>query len=223
MALWWDVFRHFCSVYTDSSFAWTWLNVTFSTTCSYGGWWRSRTCMFGIFKIAGYTVVSLHFQVLQGNTRGHSGVWRHQRRVFRQRQTVVAWNQSELRRRVSNIRWASLPSWAPVTFVLSTVRNSPVMQIVGVCLFFFQLAVGNKNDDPNSKVVETTDAQKFAEQMGINLFETSAKENINVEEVSKNNQTCTCQINRRLLLASPQWPHVVVFACRCSTASQSWC
>ena len=43
--------------------------------------------------------------------------------------------------------------------------------------------VGNKNDDPNSKVVETTDAQKFAEQMGINLFETSAKENINVEEV----------------------------------------
>lgn len=45
-------------------------------------------------------------------------------------------------------------------------------------------SVGNKNDDPNSKVVETTDAQKFAEQMGINLFETSAKENINVEEVT---------------------------------------
>lgn len=45
--------------------------------------------------------------------------------------------------------------------------------------------MGNKNDDPNSKVVETTDAQKFAEQMGINLFETSAKENINVEEVTR--------------------------------------
>lgn len=44
--------------------------------------------------------------------------------------------------------------------------------------------VGNKNDDPNSKVVETNDAQKFAEQMSIRLFETSAKENINVEEVS---------------------------------------
>ncbi|CAB1319636.1 unnamed protein product [Coregonus sp. 'balchen'] len=44
-------------------------------------------------------------------------------------------------------------------------------------------SVGNKNDDPNSKVVETTDAQKFAEQMSINLFETSAKENINVEEM----------------------------------------
>ena len=48
----------------------------------------------------------------------------------------------------------------------------------------FIFSVGNKNDDPNSKVVETTDAQKFAEQMGINLFETSAKENINVEEVT---------------------------------------
>ncbi|CDQ65596.1 unnamed protein product [Oncorhynchus mykiss] len=46
-----------------------------------------------------------------------------------------------------------------------------------------RILVGNKNDDPNSKVVETTDAQKFAEQMSINLFETSAKENINVEEM----------------------------------------
>lgn len=51
-------------------------------------------------------------------------------------------------------------------------------------LHYSLLSVGNKNDDPNSKVVETTDAQKFAEQMGINLFETSAKENINVEEVT---------------------------------------
>lgn len=50
--------------------------------------------------------------------------------------------------------------------------------------YSYSFSVGNKNDDPNSKVVETTDAQKFAEQMGINLFETSAKENINVEEVS---------------------------------------
>lgn len=48
----------------------------------------------------------------------------------------------------------------------------------------FLFLVGNKNDDPNSKVVETTDAQKFAEQMGISLFETSAKENVNVEEVT---------------------------------------
>ncbi|XP_051956182.1 ras-related protein Rab-35-like [Xyrauchen texanus] len=46
-----------------------------------------------------------------------------------------------------------------------------------------RILVGNKNDDPGSKVVETNDAQKFAEQMGIRLFETSAKENVNVEDV----------------------------------------
>lgn len=46
------------------------------------------------------------------------------------------------------------------------------------------LKVGNKNDDPERKVVETEDAYKFAGQMGIQLFETSAKENVNVEEVS---------------------------------------
>lgn len=44
--------------------------------------------------------------------------------------------------------------------------------------------VGNKNDDPDSKIVLTEDAQRFADQMGIQLFETSAKENINVDEVS---------------------------------------
>ncbi|GCB67901.1 hypothetical protein scyTo_0000791 [Scyliorhinus torazame] len=46
-----------------------------------------------------------------------------------------------------------------------------------------RILVGNKNDDPARKVVETNDAQKFAEQMGIQLFETSAKENLNVEEM----------------------------------------
>ena len=45
--------------------------------------------------------------------------------------------------------------------------------------------VGNKDDDPERKVVLTQDAQKFAEQMGIQLHETSAKENKNVEEVSE--------------------------------------
>uniref|UniRef100_A0A452TW39 Ras-related protein Rab-35 n=2 Tax=Ursus TaxID=9639 RepID=A0A452TW39_URSMA len=46
-----------------------------------------------------------------------------------------------------------------------------------------RILVGNKNDDPERKVVETEDAYKFAGQMGIQLFETSAKENVNVEEV----------------------------------------
>ena len=43
--------------------------------------------------------------------------------------------------------------------------------------------MGNKDDDPDRKVVLTNDARRFAEQMGIQLFETSAKENYNVEEV----------------------------------------
>ncbi|XP_041455532.1 ras-related protein Rab-35-like isoform X1 [Lytechinus variegatus] len=46
-----------------------------------------------------------------------------------------------------------------------------------------RILVGNKNDAPDRKVVETEDAQKFAEQMNIQLYETSAKENINVEEM----------------------------------------
>lgn len=47
-----------------------------------------------------------------------------------------------------------------------------------------RVLVGNKNDAPNQKVVLTEDAQRFANQMGIQLFETSAKDNINVEEVN---------------------------------------
>lgn len=43
--------------------------------------------------------------------------------------------------------------------------------------------VGNKNDDPNRKVVVTEDAQRFARQMDIQLFETSAKDNLNVDEM----------------------------------------
>jgi Ras-related protein Rab-35 len=43
------------------------------------------------------------------------------------------------------------------------------------------LTVGNKNDDPNRKQVQTVDAKRFADSMSIYLFETSAKENINVE------------------------------------------
>jgi len=46
-----------------------------------------------------------------------------------------------------------------------------------------RILVGNKNDDPSRKVVETSDAQRYADQMSIRLFETSAKDNINVEEM----------------------------------------
>ncbi|XP_062617273.1 ras-related protein Rab-35-like [Saccostrea cucullata] len=46
-----------------------------------------------------------------------------------------------------------------------------------------RILVGNKDDDSDRKVVLTQDAQRFADQMGIQLFETSAKENKNVEEM----------------------------------------
>lgn len=44
--------------------------------------------------------------------------------------------------------------------------------------------MGNKNDDPSKKQVDSQDAQRFGESVGVRVFETSAKENINVEEVS---------------------------------------
>ncbi|KAK4336814.1 hypothetical protein RND71_043693 [Anisodus tanguticus] len=46
-----------------------------------------------------------------------------------------------------------------------------------------RILVGNKNDNPDRKEVQTDDAQKFAASLNIQLFETSAKENINVEEM----------------------------------------
>lgn len=46
-----------------------------------------------------------------------------------------------------------------------------------------RILVGNKDDMPERKVVLTEDAQRFAAQMGIQLFETSAKDNKNVEEM----------------------------------------
>ncbi|CAH0549043.1 unnamed protein product [Brassicogethes aeneus] len=46
-----------------------------------------------------------------------------------------------------------------------------------------RVLVGNKNDSPEIKVVLTEDAQRFADTMNIQLFETSAKDNLNVEEM----------------------------------------
>jgi len=51
-------------------------------------------------------------------------------------------------------------------------------------VIFSFFSVGNKNDAPDRKVVLTEDAQRFADQMGIQLYETSAKDNINVEQVT---------------------------------------
>ncbi|CAI4230309.1 unnamed protein product [Auanema sp. JU1783] len=46
-----------------------------------------------------------------------------------------------------------------------------------------KILVGNKNEDPSRRVVLESDARRFADTMGINFFETSAKENKFVEEM----------------------------------------
>lgn len=51
------------------------------------------------------------------------------------------------------------------------------------CDIVNRILVGNKDDDPSRKVVLTQDAKQFADQIGIQLFETSAKDNKNVEEM----------------------------------------
>ena len=46
-----------------------------------------------------------------------------------------------------------------------------------------RILVGNKCEDPDRRVVLYEDSSRLASQMGIQLFETSAKKNINVEEM----------------------------------------
>nr|XP_022920414.1 ras-related protein Rab-35-like [Onthophagus taurus] len=58
-----------------------------------------------------------------------------------------------------------------------------LLEIEQNCDVVNKVLVGNKNDCPDRKVVLTEDAQRFASTMGIQLFETSAKDNINVEEM----------------------------------------
>lgn len=66
-------------------------------------------------------------------------------------------------------------SFANVRRWLDEIQNN--------CDVVNKVLVGNKNDDPDRKVVITEDAQRFARQMDIELFETSAKDNISVEEM----------------------------------------
>ena len=57
--------------------------------------------------------------------------------------------------------------------------HSPSSQVV-------RILVGNKDDNslaPGQKVVSTADARAFAQEIGVEFFETSAKDNKNVEEV----------------------------------------
>lgn len=51
---------------------------------------------------------------------------------------------------------------------------------------FLTFLVGNKVDEPIKRAVQEVEARRLAESMRINYFETSAKENLNVEQVSMN-------------------------------------
>jgi len=51
------------------------------------------------------------------------------------------------------------------------------------CEVVNRILVGNKNDCPERKVVLHEDAKRFANQINIQLFETSAKADINVNEM----------------------------------------
>jgi len=51
------------------------------------------------------------------------------------------------------------------------------------CEVVSRVLVGNKNDCPDRKVVLYEDAKRFANQISINLFETSAKNDVNVNEM----------------------------------------
>ncbi|GJQ78157.1 hypothetical protein Trydic_g2489 [Trypoxylus dichotomus] len=58
-----------------------------------------------------------------------------------------------------------------------------LLEIEQNCDVVNKVLVGNKNDCPDRKVVLTEDAERFAKTLNIILFETSAKDNINVEEM----------------------------------------
>ncbi|KAI4454902.1 hypothetical protein MML48_9g00002211 [Holotrichia oblita] len=58
-----------------------------------------------------------------------------------------------------------------------------LLEIEQNCDVVNKVLVGNKNDCPDRKVVLTEDAERFARTLNIILFETSAKDNLNVEEM----------------------------------------
>lgn len=54
------------------------------------------------------------------------------------------------------------------------------------CAQVVRILVGNKDDNsltPGQKVVSSADARAFAQDIGVEFFETSAKDNKNVDEV----------------------------------------
>ncbi|XP_065892548.1 ras-related protein Rab-35-like [Dysidea avara] len=72
------------------------------------------------------------------------------------------------------------------------------------CDVVSRILVGNKNDSPDKKVVQLEEAQKYADQVKIDLFETSAKDNINVEEVFHAITKLVLQTKKAATASAPQ-------------------
>lgn len=58
-----------------------------------------------------------------------------------------------------------------------------LLEIEQYCSSVSRILVGNKNDDDSKKVVSTGEAKNLANSYNIDLVETSAKDDINVEDV----------------------------------------
>lgn len=61
-----------------------------------------------------------------------------------------------------------------------------MLEIEQYCSSVSKILVGNKNDDETKKVISTEDAKNLANSYEIDLVETSAKDDINVEDVFYN-------------------------------------
>uniref|UniRef100_A0A8C5RI75 Ras-related protein Rab-35 n=1 Tax=Laticauda laticaudata TaxID=8630 RepID=A0A8C5RI75_LATLA len=72
-----------------------------------------------------------------------------------------------------------------------------------------KILVGNKCEDLSRKQVESADARRFSEQMGVRLFETSAKENLNVEEMFNAITTMVLRMKQENLARRQQQNEVV--------------
>ena len=58
-----------------------------------------------------------------------------------------------------------------------------ITEIENNCDYVDKVLVGNKDDIPDKKAVTRAESQRLADSQGMTLYETSAKDNINIEEV----------------------------------------
>ncbi|XP_067930933.1 ras-related protein Rab-35-like [Watersipora subatra] len=73
-----------------------------------------------------------------------------------------------------------------------------------------KILVGNKNDNSKTKVVSTRNARRFSKQQGIPLFETSAKENTNVEQAFEEITRLAIKHSMEMLLKPQEMPPDVI-------------